>query len=165
MADGRLSERLQPSLLDRLTDDAPFEKTESRSYRAIDITQLRDIIKRDLSWLLNTNSLESTFDKDLYPNVRKSVLNYGVAEVAGEYSTSEKAELIRQSIARAISVHEPRIISGTTSVEIRAEEANEQMLVSFDIHADMWAKPVPIELYLRSKVDLTSGEVELEGVG
>jgi type VI secretion system protein ImpF len=29
----------------------------------------------------------------------------------------------------------------------------------------MWAQPMPLELYLRSKVDVTSGEVTLEGVG
>ncbi|MEM6939708.1 MAG: type VI secretion system baseplate subunit TssE [Pseudomonadota bacterium] len=164
MADNMLSERLQPSLLDRLTDNAPEEKTEARSYRAIDMAQLREIIKRDLSWLLNTNSIESMLEQDLYPNVRTSVLNYGVSEVAGEYSTKIKAELIRQSIQRAISIHEPRIIPGTASVEIRTEKDASRMIVSFDIHADMWAQPVPIEVYLRSKVDMTSGEVELEGV-
>ncbi|NVK14490.1 MAG: type VI secretion system baseplate subunit TssE, partial [Rhodobacteraceae bacterium] len=30
------------------------------------------------------------------------------------------------------------------------------------IRADMWAQPMPLELYLRSKVDLTTGEVEME---
>ena len=164
MADSLLIERLQPSLLDRLTDQAPEEKSEGRSYRAIDVSQLREIIKRDLSWLLNTNSIESTFERDLYPNVRSSVLNYGVAEVSGEFSSQIKAEMIRKSILRAITVHEPRIIPGTASVEIRTDEQSCDSLVAFDIHADMWAQPVPIELFLRSKVDLTSGEVQLEGV-
>ena len=34
--------------------------------------------------------------------------------------------------------------------------------IAFDIHADMWAQPVPRELYLRSKVDVTTGEVKME---
>ncbi len=164
MADSLLTERLQPSLLDRLTDQEPTQKTEGREYRAIDLSRLREILQRDLSWLLNTNSLENTLDKSLYPNVINSVLNYGVVEVAGEYSTTEKAEMIRKSINRAITLHEPRIIPGTANVEIRAEENSNEMLVYFDIHADMWAQPVPIELYLRSNVDLTSGKVTLEGI-
>lgn len=163
MADSLLTERLQPSLLDRLTDNAPEEKSESRAYRAIDMGHLREIIKRDLSWLLNTNSIENTLDIEMHPNVAKSVLNYGVREVAGEFSTEAKAEMIRKSIVRAITIHEPRIIPGTASVEMRSEESASQMIVSFDIHADMWAQPIPIELYLRSKVDITSGEVTLEG--
>jgi type VI secretion system protein ImpF len=164
MADSLLTERLQPSLLDRLTDQAPEQKTEGREYRAIDLVNLREIIKRDLSWLLNTNSIESTLDPARHPNVIRSVLNYGVVEVSGEFSTSAKAEMIRKSIVRAISVHEPRIIPGTAAVDMRTEESSSQMIVTFDIHADMWAQPVPIELYLRSKVDLTSGEVSLEGL-
>lgn len=165
MADKLLAERLQPSLLDRLTDDAPSEKQENRNHRAIDISRLREIIKRDLAWLLNTNNIENMLDAKRYPNVTRSVLNFGVSEVAGEYSTSVRAELIRKSIHRAISLHEPRIIAGSASVELRSEESKGEMQISFDIHADMWAQPIPLELFLRSKVDVTSGEVTLDRVG
>lgn len=165
MADNLLTERLQPSLLDRLTDNAPSEKQETRSSRAIDINRLREIIKRDLAWLLNTNNIESTFDPKSFPNVTRSVLNYGVREVAGEYSTTDRADKIRRSILKAIELHEPRIIRGSTGVELRAEDNRGETQIAFDIHADMWAQPVPLELYLRSRVDVTSGEVTLDRVG
>ena len=35
------------------------------------------------------------------------------------------------------------------------------MHVSFDIRADMWAQPMPLELYLRSQVDVTTGQTQL----
>ncbi len=159
-----LFERLQPSLLDRLTDDAPREQQEGRSHRAIDISRLREIIKRDLSWLLNTNSIENMIDTERYPNVARSVLNYGVREVAGEYSTSARAEMIRKSVLQAITLHEPRIIRGSTVVELRTENKKGETQIAFDIHADMWAQPVPLELFLRSKVDITTGEVTLDRV-
>ena len=165
MAENLLSERLQPSLLDRLTDDAPSQKQETRAHRAIDIGRLREIIKRDLSWLLNTNNIEGMIDTERYPNVIRSVLNYGVREVAGEYSTAQRAELIRKSIQRAISRNEPRIIRGSTLVELRTEDSKGETQIAFDIHADMWAQPVPLELYLRSKVDVTTGEIMLDRVG
>ena len=165
MADNLLSERLQPSLLDRLTDDAPNEKTEARAHRAIDIGRLREIIKRDLSWLLNTNNMETMIDRKRFPNAAKSVLNYGVREVAGEYSTSVRAELIRKSILESISQHEPRIIAGSAFVELRTEENKGETQIAFDIHADMWAQPLPLELYLRSRIDVTSGEVTLDRMG
>lgn len=165
MGENLLSERLQPSLLDRLTDDAPSEKQEVRSNKAIDIGRLREIIKRDLAWLLNTNSIESSIDVKRFPHVAKSVLNFGVREVAGEYSTSQRAELIRKSILAAIVQHEPRIIHGSAFVELRAEEHKGQTQIAFDIHADMWAQPVPLELYLRSKIDVTTGEVSLDRIG
>ncbi len=36
------------------------------------------------------------------------------------------------------------------------------MTIGLDIRADMWAQPLPLELYLRSKVDVTTGEVTME---
>jgi len=53
MADLGDSERLQPSLLDRLTDNSPNEIKESARDQIIDIRQLRDIVLRDLGWMLN----------------------------------------------------------------------------------------------------------------
>lgn len=162
MADKTLAERLQPSLLDRLTDDNPGDLKESRDSRVIDVTHLREIIQRDLSWLLNTHNIENSFDAKAYPNVASSVLNFGLREVSGEYSTLERSELIRRSIERAISIHEPRIIEGSVDVTLDADEDGNDMTVSLGIHADMWAQPMPLELFLRSQVDVTTGEVTVE---
>lgn len=164
MADKTVVERLQPSLLDRLTDDAPTETKERRDNRVIDIRQLRDIIQRDLSWLLNTSDNAEFIDSDRFPCASNSVLNFGVREVAGTYSTEEKAELIRRSMHTAIERFEPRILPGSIEVEFRVDSASRRAVIYFDIHADMWAQPLPMELYLRSQVDVTTGEVALERV-
>ena len=162
MADKTLAERLQPSLLDRLTDQKPGELKETRESRVIDLSRLRDIIQRDLSWLMNTHNAESNFDVERYPAVASSVLNYGLAEVAGEYSGKEKAQAIRRSIETAIATYEPRIIEGSVDVQMRTGTDDAEMTIGLDIRADMWAQPMPLELYLRSKVDLTTGEVDVE---
>jgi type VI secretion system protein ImpF len=165
MADHTLTERLQPSLLDRLTDDNPGDVKETRDSRVIDLRRLREIIQRDLSWLLNTFDNSTMVDPKRYPNISNSVLTYGVQEVAGEYSTAERALRIRESIYRAITRFEPRIIAGTLSVLLRDQQGGDKsgtMTVNFDIAADMWAQPLPMELYLRSQVDLTTGELKLE---
>ncbi|MEM6304069.1 MAG: type VI secretion system baseplate subunit TssE [Pseudomonadota bacterium] len=165
MADKTISERLQPSLLDRLTDDAPESKTETRDARVIDIRRLRDIIRRDLAWLLNNNNQDTLIDEAVYPHVRRSVLNYGVRDVAGDFSTPVRVEDIRTAISRAITLYEPRIREGTLEVILRQTEDSSQSVIDFDIRADMWAQPLPMELYLRSQVDLTTGHLSLEGAG
>lgn len=165
MADKTLSERLQPSLLDRLTDDTPDDRVESRDLRVIDIRRLRDIVQRDLSWLLNTANNQDWIDAETYPNAARSVLNYGVETVSGEYSNEHRAELIRVSIARAIEAYEPRIRRGTTRVEMRTENVARRAMINYDIRSEMWAEPIPIELYLRSSIDVTTGEVTLERTG
>lgn len=161
MADRNITERLQPSLLDRLTDTEPDKQTESRSSRVIDANRLRDIIRRDLSWLLNSNNLDSEMDEESYPQARNSVLNYGVREVSGDYSTEMRADEIRRSMLRAIRRFEPRISEGSLEVALRADTEDRRAVVKFDIVADMWAQPYPLELYLRSEVDLTTGEIKL----
>lgn len=162
MADKTLTDRLQPSLLDRLTDHEPTQLKETRDSRVIDLSRLRDIIQRDLSWLLNTNNIDSSIDGDVYPTVAESVVNYGLSEVAGEYSTVDRAEKIRRAIEKAITLHEPRIIKGSVHVTISDDAMDNNMTVGLIIRADMWAQPLPMELYLRSKVDVTTGEVQVE---
>ena len=162
MSDHTLTERLQPSLLDRLTDDDPGNVKESRDSRVIDLRRLRDIIQRDLSWLLNTFDNSSLVDAEKYPNVINSVLTFGVREVAGQYATQARTLLIRESIHRAIEKFEPRIIRGTLAVLLRENTGLGQQVITFDIAAEMWAQPLPLELYLRSQVDITTGELKLE---
>ena len=165
MADKMMSERLQPSLLDRLTDDDPNNTAESREARVIDIRRLRDIVQRDLSWLLNTNNSDTWIETTRFPLASKSVLNYGVREVAGDFASKDRATIIRKSIAAAIEAYEPRIRKGSTRVDMRTDNVSRNTVISFDIRADMWAEPIPIQLYLRSSVDVTTGEVSLERSG
>ena len=165
MSDKTLAERLQPSLLDRLSDDAPGERKETRDSRIIDVVRLREIIQRDLSWLLNTQNATPFLDEEKYPSVAKSVLNFGLREIAGSFSAKEKVREIQKSIRQAISAYEPRIIPGSVDVMLIDGEQDAEMTVALEIRADMWAQPMPIELYLRSKVDLTTGEVHMDRRG
>ena len=162
MIDEPLSERLQPSLLDRLTDPEPDKRTESRSDRVIDVRRLLKIVQRDLTWLLNTQNIEVQIETENYPNVANSVLNYGVREVAGEMSTQERARFIRKMIHSVIQRYEPRIVPGTLRVDFDEEADAQSSFISFNIRAEMWAKPLPLELYLRSQVNVTTGELKLE---
>jgi type VI secretion system protein ImpF len=165
MADKMMSERLQPSLLDRLTDEDPTNPTEPRDARVIDIRRLREIVQRDLSWLLNTNNADGWIDPKRYPLAARSVLNYGVKEVAGGFAAKDRVQMIRKSITQAIENYEPRIRKGSAQVEMRSQNVSRNTVISFDIRADMWAEPIPIELYLRSSIDVTTGQVSLERAG
>lgn len=165
MADKTIAERLQPSLLDRLTDNETDMLSERREDRVIDVRALREIIQRDLGWLLNTNNSETIIDAEIYPNIATSVLNFGVRDVTGDYSNMNKAETIRRAIGDAIEAFEPRILRGSAEVEMRLDKDASGAIVKYDIHADMWAQPLPMELFLRSEVDMTTGEFALERVG
>ena len=161
MADRMLLERLQPSLLDRLTDDEPDKTTEAGSRRIIDVNRLRQIILRDLAWLLNTSNIESEHDLEHFPHTARSSLNYGIGDISGTHATIDRALHIRQSIREAIETFEPRILPETLDVSMHQEKVGSGAIISFEIRGELWAEPVPVDLYLKTALDVTTGEVTL----
>ena len=72
------AEHLQPSLLDRLTDDAPASPRESREQRFFDVRRLRASVLRDLAWLLNATNGNGGPDVADHPLVARSTINFGI---------------------------------------------------------------------------------------
>ena len=167
MARAELSdrERLQPSLLDRLTDKNPTDLKDSAAERYIDVRRLRDIILRDLGWLLNTANNESIIDPDLYPHASKSTLNFGVSDIAGRKILQTNAKTLETSIKEAIYALEPRIIPGTLEVTAaKSKTKSTDSQITFDIRGELWATPVPLELYLRTRLDVADGDLVIDKV-
>ncbi|WP_209426243.1 type VI secretion system baseplate subunit TssE [Pararhodobacter sp. SW119] len=164
MADRTISDKLQPALLDRLTDDEPEKRTEARDRRVIDIQRLREIVQRDLAWLLNTQNADTWIDAARHPQAARSVLNFGIGDLSGSFATGDRAGMLRDSIRQAIETFEPRLRRGTVQVEMTSQSVERGVVLTFDIRAEMWAHPVPMELYLRSEVDVTTGDVQIERV-
>jgi len=81
-------ERLQPSLLDRLVDHAPDEKKESDDKRTLTKQALRAAVLRDLSWLFNATGYGLAMDDRQYPNAARSVVNYGLPMLSGQFTSS-----------------------------------------------------------------------------
>jgi type VI secretion system protein ImpF len=158
MAELAPRERLQPSLLDRLSDDEPDSSSESRDRRVLSLRTLRAGVLRDLAWLLNTTNLLSVVEAANLPQIDTSVLNYGIPAMAGHAVNSLNVGQLERSIRQAIWDFEPRLIRSTVSVKARMslEEKNK---LTFDIEADLWAQPYPERLYLKTELDLQRGAV------
>jgi type VI secretion system protein ImpF len=162
MAEAQIAERLQPSLLDRLTDDDPTKTTESRASRVIDVERLRRIVQRDLGWLLNTPNFACAQDLSNHPNVARSVVNYGVPEISGRKVTGTVGQTLERAIKASIETFEPRIVKGSLHVNVSERKTkDETAVIAFDVRGHMWAQPMPLELYLRTELDITSGDVSV----
>ncbi|HEX7732586.1 MAG TPA: type VI secretion system baseplate subunit TssE [Rhodanobacter sp.] len=157
MAELTTQERLQPSLLDRLTDDEPGKADESREKRVISATRLRDCVTRDMSWLLNCVNLGGDALAD-YPEVAGSVLNFGIPDLTGAALSGIKADALQRQVRDAILAFEPRLTPATLQVTVKADtqRMDRQSLV-FNIASEMWAQPIPLNLYLKTEVDLETG--------
>jgi len=174
MADSGSSKHLQPSLLDRLIDDQRDQEEESRERRVLSLSQLRRCVLRDLGWLLNCGNLRSVteldgiLDEEEAKYVESSVLNYGVAELAGATISGTDSAALERAIRQAIWDFEPRILRNTLKVRVVADDASTNNAISFEIQGELWAKPSPLHLALRTAVDLESGDFTISddsGIG
>ena len=155
-------ERLQPALLDRLTDEDPSKSVESPERRVMSKSRLRQAVLRDLAWLFNSTKLT---DVDLVgsPHVQRSVLNYGLPALSGRAASSLDVTELERSIRQAIIDFEPRILPETLEVKALAIEnaLDHHNVVGVQIRGQLWAQPVPLELLVRTEIDLETGKVEI----
>jgi type VI secretion system protein ImpF len=162
MAAPHLHDRLQPALLDRLSDDAPHERKEAEDKRVMSRAQLRQAVLRDLAWLFNATQPNPDWAES-HPDVAHSVLNFGLPPLAGQRVARLDITQLERTIAEAIRRFEPRILPQTLSV--RALETSSVLdthnTIEFEIRGHLWAQPVPLELLLRTKLDLEAGQVEV----
>jgi type VI secretion system protein ImpF len=151
-------ERLQPSLLDRLRSDD--------DERGFSEQRLRESVKRDLAWLFNTTNFESVHDLSAYPEVARSVVNFGLPSLAGLASSSVKTEELQEAFRKAILDFEPRLARSSVRVSLEKDQAqmNHNALV-FTISAELWAQPLPLHIMLRTQVDLENGGVQVLEAG
>lgn len=156
-------ERLQPALLDRLTDDAPEHKQEPREARVITRQRLRAAVLRDLAWLFNATRPSESIDWERFPDAERSVLNFGLPALSGETSATLDVTALEASIRRAIVDFEPRIDPASLQVDAVASDTTieHRNQIQIEIRGSLWAQPVPIELLLRTEVDLETGQVDV----
>lgn len=166
MASSEVRDRLQPALLDRLTDDAPGQKTEADERRVMSKGQLRQAVLRDLSWLFNATQPRASWAED-HPQLAASVLNFGLPPMSGQRVSKIDVSLLERAIKRAILDFEPRILPETLSVRAIETESvlDTHNMIDFEIRGHLWAQPVPLEILLRTKLDLEAGQVEVRESG
>lgn len=161
MATLRAQDRLQPALLDRLTDDDPESKVETTEARVINRTRLRDLVLRDLAWLFNCTAPSAAIDFSRASHARQSVLNYGLPALSGATVSTIDPLVLQTRVRQAILDHEPRILPATLVVEAIVSEAqiDHHNQIGLRISGQLWAQPVPLELLLHTDVDLETGRV------
>jgi len=156
-------ERLQPVLLDRLTDDEPQTTAEPRERRVLSKNRMRQAILRDLAWLFNTTRMDDDMDGASLPYARRSVVNFGLPALSGQTASSIEIIDLEKSIRQAILEFEPRILANT--LRVRAVEGAAHLdnhnIIGVEISGQLWAQPVPLDLLVRTEIDLETGQVQI----
>jgi type VI secretion system protein ImpF len=160
MADLFPKERLQPSLLDRLSDDEPYKKVESRDKRILSFQRLKRSVVRDIEWLLNAGCLETTQDLADYPQVKHSVLNYGIPDLTGTTASNVDATTLERMLRQRILDFEPRLLP--RSLKVRVTNKDEHNTIIIEIEGELWSQPLPERLYLKTILDLELGDFKVK---
>ena len=163
MAELTPKERLQPSLLDRLTDDEPDQLQESREKRVLSMSRLRDYVLRDLAWLFNADApLESDDDMERYPFAARSVINFGIPPLAGLTIRILDLNMLENLLRQSVIDFEPRIL-GIVCASGQSDRCTvSHNALTFEIEGELWGQPLPQQLYLKTEIDLESGQVKIE---
>ena len=144
------------------TENIPSLAGQPQFFLLMQLVLMREGVRRDLGWLFNTTNLASVRDIEPYPLVGGSVLNFGLPDLAGHTVSSIDVVAVERLLRRAIWDFEPRLVR--SSVKVRLGLDREQMnhnAMSFDIEAMMWAQPLPLRLFLRTEIDLETGNVQV----
>ena len=166
MAELNPRDRLQPFLLDRLMDDQSDQAKESRDKYVFSPRQLRASLLRDLAWLLNTPSPAAAEGMVDFGNVASSVLNFGVPDLSGMTASSIVGTTLERNLLKAIQTFEPRLNkNGLTVRLLTAEETGSPNTIALEIRGEIVANPLPDPLYIKTEVDLETGQCALKERG
>jgi type VI secretion system protein ImpF len=161
--DSRHKPAYLPSLLDRLLDDSPQQKSERPDAYAPGYEGMRRIVQRDLSLLLNTTNIDDDVDMSRHPEVAASVVNYGIPALSGGYLTDRNWHTIERLIRLAITRFEPRLISESLQIRpINNKEPMRHNKLMFEIQGLMQWSPYPLEFRIQSLFDVEMNKVTID---
>lgn len=171
-----MASRINPTLFDKLVGglamdgliendgDAQTSTREGMRYYSVPRLErfneeaLRNTVRRELAWLLNTTNLASVVDLAPYPQVETSVLNYGVPDLAGKASGRRIVLQRARDIRTAIRTFEPRIDEPSLVVE-PSDDKERENAITYVIHADVRSAVRALPVKFRTDVEADTAAV------
>lgn len=153
-----------PTLFHRLMDDAPQQRREAASAYAPTRSQIRDMVRRDLMFLLNTSNQHDRIDLRRHPEVATATVNYGVPPLTGGFASEQRWAHVEEAIRVAILRFEPRIAPTSLQVRplVRGDERAHYNVLVFEISGVIRLEPYPLEFTVQSAVDLETQHMTLQ---
>ena len=118
-----------------------------RARQVITESMLRREVSRDLDALLNTVALEATVDMKHASYVRKSILNFGLPDIASRTIDETAIDEIPDEIRTAIANYEPRIATDSLRIVRDRQVDPVELKIRFLIRGELVCHPlqVPVE--------------------
>lgn len=161
MARGLGETTITISALDRLIDLEPESRMENPLSRSQSVRLLKNAVRRDLEWLLNSRRVAVAPDEGL-KEVNRSAYVYGLPDLSAltMASTPDRNRLVR-SILATINLFEPRL-TNVRLVMVETPDAGKKD-VRLRIEAMLRMDPVPEPVSFDTVIELKSGNCHLTG--
>ncbi len=135
--------RVSSSVLDRLVDLEPRQSQEPPKSRSTSLHELKQAVRRDLEWLLNTRCHTEALDDNLVESP-KSVAFYGLPDfTAVSVRNHYEQKRMTNAIEDAIRIFEPRFINLKVTLE-PISEVERQLRFRIEATLDIEPTPEPI---------------------
>ncbi len=144
------------SVLDRLIDYEPGNSRDPVSSRSKTLKQLKDAVRRDLEWLLNTRQVVG-LPTDL-TELNHSLAAFGLPDFANLSEGDQKR--MRSDIEEAIRLFEPRLQD--IVVTLQPSHSSER-LMHFRIDGRLNVEPAPEPISFDTVLQLVSGQYVIKG--
>jgi type VI secretion system protein ImpF len=149
-----------PSVLDRLIDHEPKNRTEAPPTSAQSLRAMKAALRRDLEWLMNTRRIIDD-PPESCTELRRSVYHYGLPDISSmsTFSSSDQNHLLK-SMESALAFFEPRL----TRVKVNLRPvAGAGRMVHFVIEGLLRVDPAPEQIVFDTVLELSSGSYQIQG--
>jgi type VI secretion system protein ImpF len=147
-------------LLDRITDRDPRNSQEVMLTRAQSVRLLKEALRRDIEWLLNTRQIPEA-STDPKAELTRSLYNYGLQDVTHfSLSSSRDQNKLTWLLETTVAQFEPRLMGARVYMDT-VEEGSRQL--RFRIDGLLIMDPAPERITFDTTLDLTSQTYEVGG--
>lgn len=161
MARTELNRNVLPSLIDRLTDEAPKQPQDPSMTHEESLRRFRDSVRRDIGDLLNTRRSIVAVDP-VFKEVLESVHEYGLPDFTGTApSTKEGRQRLCDEVRDTIRTFEPRLAHVSVSITDDKGEKTTMPRVRFIVSGTLLVDPTPERVTFDTVLDVPSGTIEI----
>ena len=151
-----LERSVLPSLLDRLTDEAPDRSSDPTPSFDASARAFREAVQRDVEWLLNTRRTMIAVPERA-ALLRDSVFTYGLEDTTGlAVNAPEGRKLLQQMLETALRRFEPRLTDLHVKL-VDGRRSSTTPLVRFTVEATLRLDPRPARVVFDTVLEVASG--------
>ena len=164
MTKREIERSVQPSLIDRLTDNEPKNRSEGRIGYLDSVRRFKTGLQRDLEWLLNTRRIPTPAPEEL-TELSRSLYHFGLPDLTSVSRDSPEArERLLRRVEDAISIFEPRLANVSIGV-VEMEGAEHRRELRFHVEGTLLMDPTPEQVTFDTVLHFGTGQYDVEHSG